>query len=73
MSTPAAAPATFSPPPRRPTGSTLGARLAAASRQAQGFTAAVEDPAVLAKLQGLCAAPKLTRRAVAEVREGPAP
>lgn len=53
---------------------TLGARLAAASRQAQGLDpAAVSDPAVLAELQELCAAPRPTRRVLAVRREGPAP
>ena len=41
---------------------TLGARLAAVSRQAQGLDSVVSDPAVLAELQELCAAPRPTRR-----------
>lgn len=52
---------------------TLGARLAAASRRAQGLTNAVNDPAVLAELRGLCTAPRPMRAPVAEKREGPAP
>lgn len=49
----------------------LGARLAAASRRAQGF-ASVSDPAVLAELRELCAAPRPVGRTVAGMREGPA-
>lgn len=52
---------------------TLGARLAAASRRAQGFATVVDDPAVLAGLRGLCTAPRLTIPPVAEKQEGPAP
>ena len=73
MSTPTATPATFSPPPPRPTGSTPGARLAAASRHAQGLPSKVNDPAVLAELRGLCAAPRSTARAVTGAQESPAP
>ena len=62
MSTPAA-PSTLSVPPPQPADSTLGARLAATSRQAQGFPATVSDPAVLAELRGLCAAPRPTKPA----------
>jgi len=54
-------------------GSTLGARLAAASRRAQGLDPEVCDPAVLAELHGLCAAPKPTRLPVIEKRDGPVP
>lgn len=79
MSTPAAtctaAPASTSAcsksPPQR--SSTLGARLGAASRQAQGFPSAVSDPSVLSELRGLCAAPRPTKRAVVVTRRGPAP
>lgn len=52
---------------------TLGARLAEASRRAQGFTTAIDDPAVLAELRGLCAVPRPMRAPVAENCEGPAP
>lgn len=52
-------------------GSTLGARLAAASRRAQGL-ASVSDPDVLAELRELCAAPRPTKRTVAKEQEGPA-
>jgi hypothetical protein len=38
-----------------------GARLALASRAAQGFPAQVADPEVLAGLRGLCAAPRPPR------------
>ena len=48
---------------------TLGARLAAASRCAQGFPSAVNDLAVLAELRELCIAP----RPVIGKRDGPAP
>ncbi len=51
----------------------LGARLAAASRQAQGFAPAVSDPVVLAELRELCAAPRAARRAVVVERECLAP
>jgi len=54
-------------------GSTLGARLAAASRRAQGLDPEVSDPSVLAELHGLCAAPRPTRLPVIEKRDGPAP
>lgn len=53
-------------------GSTLGARLAAVSRRAQGFASAVSDPAVLAELRELCAAPLPTKRALLVERERPA-
>lgn len=80
MSTPAvtctAAPAATSAcsksPLRRST-PTLGARLGAASRQAQGFPSVVSDPFVLAELRGLCAAPRSTKRSVVVTRRGPAP
>ncbi|WP_193095621.1 hypothetical protein [Brevibacterium sp. FME17] len=76
MSTPtdpaAVAPAS-SEPLSEPAVSTLGARLAAASRQAQGLPTTVDDPAVLAELRGLCTAPRLTKRTVAKMRKGPAP
>ena len=52
---------------------TLGARLAEASRRAQGFTTAIDDPAVLAELRGLCAVPRPTIPLVVEKQEGPAP
>lgn len=64
MSTPTAIPpvtSDLSAPPR-PAYPTLGARLAAASREAQGFPSTVSDPAVLAELRGLCIAPRPTRR-----------
>jgi len=41
-----------------PRTATPGARLALASRAAQGFPATVDDPVVLARLQNLCAAPR---------------
>lgn len=44
--------------PRQPLSATPGARLAAVSRAAQGFGATVGDPAVLARLAVLCAAPR---------------
>ncbi|MDR1635584.1 MAG: hypothetical protein LBS27_11860 [Bifidobacteriaceae bacterium] len=37
---------------------TPGARLASVSRAAQGFAATVDDPAVIARLRDLCAAPR---------------
>ncbi|MBD2765058.1 hypothetical protein IEE91_07645 [Kocuria sp. cx-455] len=52
---------------------TLGARLAAASRQAQGLPATVDDPAVLDELRGLCTAPRPNKRIVSKIRKGPAP
>lgn len=64
------------PTPTVPTPSpaaTLGARLAEASRRTQGFTAIVDDPAVLAELRGLCTAPRPVKSADPERREGPAP
>ncbi|WP_265415365.1 hypothetical protein [Gulosibacter molinativorax] len=76
MSTPSVASARTSTspiPPAPASASTLGARLAAASRRAQGFTTVVDDPAVLAGLRGLCTAPHPMRTPVAEKREGPAP
>ncbi|SJN45858.1 hypothetical protein FM104_14360 [Microbacterium esteraromaticum] len=60
-------------PPAPSSTSTLGARLAAASRREQGFTTVIEDPAVLTRLRGLCTAPRPLRAPVAEKREGPAP
>ena len=63
----------YSQTARAQTSSTLGARLAAASRHAQGLAAVVRDPVVLAELRGLCAAPRTTNRAVDETRETPAP
>lgn len=51
---------------------TLGARLAAASRHAQGLTAVVRDPVVLAELRGLCAAPRTTNHTVGETHKHPA-
>ncbi|MDK9347599.1 hypothetical protein [Propionibacterium freudenreichii] len=71
MNTPTA-PSTLSLPPPRPADSTLGARLAAASRKAQGLPSTVSDPVVLAELRGLCTAPRPTKRAVAVTRRGPA-
>jgi hypothetical protein len=38
--------------------STLGARLAAESRRAQGFEAGVEDRAAVERLRQLCSAPR---------------
>lgn len=76
MSTRTDSPAATSTAPIAPapsSASTLGARLAAASRHAQGFTTVVDDPAVLAGLRGLCTAPRPMRAPVAEKREGPAP
>ncbi|MFV0251955.1 MAG: hypothetical protein ACK5H2_01280 [Beutenbergiaceae bacterium] len=67
--TPAATPTAPTPSPD----ATLGARLAATSRRAQGLTTVVDDPAVLDGLRGLCAAPRPMRAPVAEHREGPAP
>ena len=67
--TPADTATAAAPPPD----GTLGARLAAASRRAQGLTNAVNDPAVLAELRGLCTAPRPKRATIAEKREGPAP
>lgn len=52
---------------------TLGARLAAASRSAQGFTTVVADPAVLAELRELCTTPRPMSPTVAEKRNGPVP
>jgi hypothetical protein len=52
---------------------TLGARLAAASRRAQGLATAVDDPAVLAELRGLCTAPRPMNAPRVEKRDGPAP
>lgn len=76
MGTPTA-PATVVPdrsePSSKPADSTLGARLAAASRQAQGLPATVDDPAVLAELRGLCTAPRPTKRTISEMRKGPEP
>lgn len=59
--------------PSQPADSTLGARLAAASRQAQGLPATVDDPAVLDELRGLCTAPRPTNRTLSKMRKGPAP
>ncbi|CEG94506.1 Protein of unknown function [Propionibacterium freudenreichii] len=77
MSTRTAAPpavaSTISAAPTSPDAATLGARLAAVSRQAQGLDSVVSDPAVLAELQELCAAPRPTRRVLGVRREGPAP
>lgn len=75
MSTRTVTPATSAAPipPAHPSASTLGARLAAASRRAQGFTTVVDDPAVLTRLRGLCNAPRLMRAPVAEKRERAAP
>ncbi|WHS28102.1 hypothetical protein [Auritidibacter ignavus] len=76
MSTPTA-PASVAPassePPSQPAASTLGARLAAASRQAQGLPATVDDPAVLDELRGLCTAPRPTKRTLAKMWKGPEP
>lgn len=52
---------------------TLGARLAAASRRSQGFTTAVDDPAVLAKLRGLCTVPRPENPLMTGKHDGPAP
>lgn len=71
MSTHTATPTAAAPVPL--SDATLGARLAAASRRAQGFTIAVGDPVVLAELRGLCATPRPMRPSVAEKRDGPAP
>jgi hypothetical protein len=74
MSTPAAAStvaSTITGPLVPASDSTLGARLAAASRRAQGL-ASVSDPDVLAELRELCAAPRPTKRTVAKEQEGPA-
>ncbi|MGC0363734.1 hypothetical protein ABH922_001718 [Rhodococcus sp. 27YEA15] len=57
----------------QPAASTLGARLAAASRQAQGLPSTVDDPAVLDELRGLCTAPRPTKRTAAKIRKYPAP
>lgn len=46
-----------------PSRESLGARLAAVSRQAQGLTATVDDPAVLAALRDLCGVPRPVTRA----------
>lgn len=76
MSTRTVTPAATSTDPILPalsSASALGARLAAASRRAQGFTTVVDDPAVLTRLRGLCATPRSMRAPVAEKREGPAP
>ncbi|KAB1658134.1 hypothetical protein [Pseudoclavibacter sp. CFCC 11306] len=77
MSTPAASVSAViadrSAPPSQPADSTLGARLAAASRQTQGLPSTVDDPAVLAELRGLCTAPRPTKRTLAKMRKGPAP
>ncbi|MEX3509827.1 hypothetical protein VVR84_09820 [Kocuria carniphila] len=66
-------PAATSAAPATSLAATLGARLADASRRAQGLATAVNDPAVLAELRGLCATPRPMRAPVAEKREGPAP
>ncbi|SJN34375.1 hypothetical protein FM104_08415 [Microbacterium esteraromaticum] len=73
MSTRTDIPATASTAPAPSPVATLGARLAAASRRAQGFTTVVDDPAVLAELRGLCTAPRPTSLSFAEKRDGPAP
>ena len=73
MSTRTVTPADTSTAAATSPAATLGARLAAASRRAQGLTTAVDDPVVLAGLRGLCAAPRPMRAPVAEKREGPAP
>lgn len=62
----------FSARPAPQPSTTLGASLAEESRRAQGFTTAVDDPAVLTELRGLCAAPRSTMRAVPKKSEGPA-
>jgi hypothetical protein len=69
----AAAASGTSAPPTPTADSTLGARLAAASRQAQGLNPTVKDTAVLAALRELCAAPRPASRTVAGARESPAP
>lgn len=56
---------------RAQTSTTLGARLAAASRHAQGLTAVVRDPTVLAELRGLCDAPRTTNHGVGETHKHP--
>ena len=71
MSTPTAA--AGSAPSTSRASSTLGARLAAASRQAQGLAQAVDDPTALSELRELCSAPRSTRQAAPGTREGPAP
>ena len=74
MTTPAAAASTVATPPTPPAGSTtLGARLAAASRQTQGLASTVDDPTVLTELRRLCAAPRPTKQTASRTREGPAP
>ncbi len=55
---------TISAAPTSPNAATLGARLAAASRQEQGLDHAVRDPAALAELRELCTAPRPTKGAV---------
>ncbi|WP_441665835.1 hypothetical protein [Glutamicibacter ardleyensis] len=63
----------YSQTPRAQASATLGARLAVASRHAQGLAAVVRDPVVLAELRGLCSAPRTTNRVLGETRESPAP
>lgn len=73
MSTQTDTPATTSTTPTSSSVATLGARLAAVSRGAQGFTVAVDDPAVLAELRELCVAPRPLTAFMTGKREGPAP
>jgi len=55
-----------------PVPESLGARLAVASRRAQGLATVVNDPMVLAELRELCGLPRPTPRADTGPREGPA-
>lgn len=63
---------TVEPPPPGDASESFGARLAVASRHRQGLGPGVSDPAVLAELRELCAAPRPTRGAGVAEREGPA-
>lgn len=59
---------TTDPPAPEP----LGARLAAASRRAQGLATVVNDPAVLAELRELCGLPRPVPRAEPGYENAPA-
>lgn len=70
MTIPASSPSITTDTPTTPRAPSLGARLAATSRQAQGLSAAVSDPTVLAGLRELCKAPRFAKRVMVEDQEG---
>lgn len=70
--TPQTTTTTIELPPPGDAPESFGARLAVASRHRQGLGPGVSDPAVLAELRELCAAPRPTQGAAVAAREGPA-